>query len=215
MEKKTARGCDEEPYLPSPEKYGVSLSVAAAVACRESATITSTTRRWRRGERRRGMVVRVRWEETVERFTTRGLSCNHAAPGSCPLLPSLSLHFFLKDKKTQSWFDMLIWWRSVGGYGEGFKWREWQETRGRNQGREWEWALWRRGSWKESERRSETRGTPGLERASLSRRVAVSFVAPLTAAATWWHLARVFFYFQVVVGGVAWKSSVATDSEEW
>lgn len=33
MEEKTARGCDEEPYLPSPKKYGVSLSGAAAVAC--------------------------------------------------------------------------------------------------------------------------------------------------------------------------------------
>lgn len=33
MEGKTARGSDEEPYLPAPKACGVSLSVAAAVAC--------------------------------------------------------------------------------------------------------------------------------------------------------------------------------------
>lgn len=33
MEGKTARGCDEEPYFLSPKKYGMPLSVAAAVAC--------------------------------------------------------------------------------------------------------------------------------------------------------------------------------------
>lgn len=102
----------------------------------------SDERKWWRGLRHVG------WAVTTQR----------QAPA-----PALSIFaFFLKDKKTQSWFDMLIWWRSVGGYGEGFKWREWQETRGRNQGREWEWALWRRelkGKWTEewNERHSGVR----------------------------------------------------------
>lgn len=70
------------------------------------------------------------------------------------------------------------------------------------------------GSWKGSEWRSETRGTLGLESASLSRWVAVSFAAPLPAPATWWHLARVFFFLQGEGGrgggGVSQKSGVGS-----
>lgn len=104
MEGKTARGCDEEPYFPSPKKYGVPLSVAAAVACERISGDNEQKKMTKRGDGEgwlSGFEERRQWRGLLHVGCAVTRQRRPPAP-ALSLFAFFLLFFFKKTKKTKA-----------------------------------------------------------------------------------------------------------------